>query len=127
MYLGVPGRIVDVTAEDEDGLRMGQVDVGGVARRVCLAHVPDAAPGDHVLVHVGFALTRLDELESRRVLELIDIARRVQTQLLPRELTLEEVADRTPEEICDHVVARTRAWMKEQRDDLTIVVVRRTD
>ena len=70
MCLGVPGRIVSVT--DEDGLRMGRVDFGGVARPVCLAHVPDAVPGDYVLVHVGFALARLDELEARRVLELLD-------------------------------------------------------
>ena len=69
MCLGVPGRVLDVT--DEDGLRMGRVDFGGVARKVCLAHVPDVTPGEYVLVHVGFALSRLDELEARRVLELL--------------------------------------------------------
>ena len=74
MCLGVPGRVLDVTDEDgdENGLRMGRVDFGGVARKVCLAHVPDVTPGEYVLVHVGFALSRLDELEARRVLELLD-------------------------------------------------------
>lgn len=70
MCLGVPGRVLEVT--DEDGLRMGRVDFGGVTRKVCLAHVPDVTPGEYVLVHVGFALSRLDEREARRVLELLD-------------------------------------------------------
>ena len=50
---------------------MGRVDFGGVARKVCLAHVPDVAPGEYVLVHVGFALSKLDEAEAHRVLELL--------------------------------------------------------
>ena len=69
MCLGVPGRVVDVC--DEDGVRMGRVDFGGVARRVCLAHVPEVVPGQYVLVHVGFALSVLDELEAKRIFELL--------------------------------------------------------
>ncbi|HEY5934140.1 MAG TPA: HypC/HybG/HupF family hydrogenase formation chaperone [Kofleriaceae bacterium] len=69
MCLGVPGKIVTVT--DEDGVRMGRVDFGGVARQVCLDHVREAVVGDYVLVHVGFALSRLDEDEARRVFELL--------------------------------------------------------
>jgi len=68
--LGVPGRVVDVS--DEDGVRMGRVDFGGVARKVCLEHVPDVVPGEYVLVHVGFALSKLDELEARRVFDLLE-------------------------------------------------------
>ena len=56
MCLAVPGRVIDVTLID--GLRMGKVDFGGVARTVCLDHV-DAQPGEYVLVHVGFALSKL--------------------------------------------------------------------
>jgi hydrogenase expression/formation protein HypC len=70
MCLGVPGRIVETSIEHD--VRMGKVDFGGIAKRVCLEHVPDARPGDYVLVHVGFALTRLDEAEARRVFELLD-------------------------------------------------------
>jgi hydrogenase expression/formation protein HypC len=50
---------------------MGRVDFGGVARTVCLEHVPDVVPGEYVLVHVGFALAKLDEQEARRVFELL--------------------------------------------------------
>lgn len=69
MCLAIPGRVVDVAREGE--LLFGKVDFGGVARRVCLEHVPDVASGDYVLVHVGFALARLDEAEAERVLQLL--------------------------------------------------------
>jgi hydrogenase expression/formation protein HypC len=70
MCLGVPGRVVDTCIEHD--VLMGKVDFGGIARQVCLAHVPDVRPGDYVLVHVGFALTRLDEAEARRVFEFLE-------------------------------------------------------
>lgn len=70
MCLGIPGQVI-ATYREHDVL-MGKVDFGGVAKRVCLAHVPDAAPGDYVLVHVGFALARIDEAEARRVFEFLD-------------------------------------------------------
>jgi len=69
MCLGVPGRIVDIA--EEAGVLMGRVEFGGVARKVCLAHVPDVAVGEYVLVHVGFALSKLDEAEAHRVFELL--------------------------------------------------------
>jgi hydrogenase expression/formation protein HypC len=58
MCLAVPGRLLDVS--EEAGLRTGRVDFGGVRRAVCLEGVPQAKPGDVVLVHVGFALQVLD-------------------------------------------------------------------
>jgi hydrogenase expression/formation protein HypC len=70
MCLGVPGRIVETFVEH--GVRMGRVDFGGITKQACLEHVGDAGPGDYVLVHVGFALARLDEAEARRVFELLD-------------------------------------------------------
>jgi hydrogenase expression/formation protein HypC len=69
MCLGVPGRLVDTFVEYD--VLMGKVDFGGITKRVCLEHVPDARPGDYVLVHVGFALTRLDEAEAGRVFEFL--------------------------------------------------------
>lgn len=69
MCLAVPGKLVDRFTEN--GLLMGKVDFGGVARAVCLEHVPDAEVGDYVLVHVGFALSRIDEAEAMRVFELL--------------------------------------------------------
>lgn len=70
MCLGIPGRI---TALLDDGLlRMGTVDFAGVRQEVCLAYVPEAGPGDYVLVHAGFAIGRLDEDEARETLALLD-------------------------------------------------------
>ena len=51
---------------------MGKVDFGGVMKRVCLEHVPEATPGEYVLVHVGFALAAIDEAEAQRVFEFLD-------------------------------------------------------
>jgi hydrogenase expression/formation protein HypC len=70
MCLGVPGLIVETSIVHE--VRMGKVDFGGIAKQICLELVPDAGPGDYVLVHVGFGLTRLDEAEARRVLDMLD-------------------------------------------------------
>jgi hydrogenase expression/formation protein HypC len=70
MCLAVPGRVVDVARED--GILVGKVDFGGISRRVCLEHLPDVTPGEYVLVHVGFALARVDEAEARRVWEHLE-------------------------------------------------------
>ena len=59
MCLAVPGRIESV--HEQDGLRMGRVDFGGVVKEVCLACVPESGVGAHVLVHAGFAIAALDE------------------------------------------------------------------
>lgn len=69
MCLAVPGVIEEVRTQD--GLRVGRVRFGGAVRDAVLEHVPDATIGDWVLVHVGFALQRLDEAEARRTLELL--------------------------------------------------------
>jgi hydrogenase expression/formation protein HypC len=70
MCLGIPGRILEIH-EDRD-LAMGQVDFGGVRREVCLAYVADQVrPGDYVVVHVGFAISRVDEAEARRTFEAL--------------------------------------------------------
>jgi hydrogenase expression/formation protein HypC len=70
MCLGIPGRIVD--RRIEQGLPMGTVDFGGVRRDVCLAYVADEVrPGDWVVVHVGFAIARVDEEAAERTLALL--------------------------------------------------------
>lgn len=68
MCLAVPGRIVSV-AGDDPLTRTGRVDFGGIVKEIQLAFVPEARVGDHVLVHVGFAITLLDETEAARVFE----------------------------------------------------------
>lgn len=83
MCLAVPARVVDVYREDE--MFMGRVDFGGVGKRVCLDHVPDVKPGDYVLVHVGFALARIDEQEARRVLDFLQGSADLEEELGPPE------------------------------------------
>jgi hydrogenase expression/formation protein HypC len=68
MCLGVPGRIVALTGGDPP---MGLVDFDGLRRDACLAYVPEAALGDYVIVHVGFAISLVDEEEARRTLDVL--------------------------------------------------------
>lgn len=71
MCLAVPGKITALI--DEAPLtRRGKVDFGGVLKEVNLAFVPEAMPGDYVLVHVGFAVSRIDPVEAERTLAYID-------------------------------------------------------
>jgi hydrogenase expression/formation protein HypC len=65
MCLAIPGRVIGVERENE--LVVGRVDFGGVIKKVCLEYVPETAPGDYVLVHVGFALSRIDADEAARL------------------------------------------------------------
>ena len=69
MCLAVPGRIVEIVGTDE--LRTARVDFSGVVRPVCLAYVPDAEVGDYVLVHVGFAISRVDEDTARETYAIL--------------------------------------------------------
>jgi hydrogenase expression/formation protein HypC len=70
MCLGIPGKVVETYHEDD--ILMGKVDFGGVSKRVCLEHVPEVRPDDYVLVHVGFALSRIDEDEARQVFAFLE-------------------------------------------------------
>ena len=70
MCLGIPGEIVDV--RDDDGLRVGRVRFAGITRDVCLDYVPDAAVGEYVLVHVGFAISRIDREEAARAYRVLE-------------------------------------------------------
>jgi hydrogenase expression/formation protein HypC len=75
MCLAIPGRVTRTLRED--GVLMGSVDFSGISRRVCLEHVPDAAVGDYVLVHVGFALSRIDADEAERVFRVLEELRQL--------------------------------------------------
>ena len=72
MCLAIPGLIEDVDTTAGELARTGRVRFGGVVKRVNLSLVPEAGPGDHVLVHVGVALQRIDAREAKRVFELLD-------------------------------------------------------
>ena len=66
MCLAVPGKIISLTESDET--LMAQVDFGGATKEVCLAYIPDAVVGEYVVVHVGFAIQRLDEISAQQTL-----------------------------------------------------------
>lgn len=70
MCLGVPGQIVEV--RDQHGLRFAKVRFGGISRDVCLEYVPEAGPGDFVLVHVGFAISRIDAAQAEQTLRILE-------------------------------------------------------
>lgn len=70
MCLALPGKILSI--REESALKMGDVDFSGVKKSVCLAYTPEANVGDYVIVHVGFAITILNESQAKATLELID-------------------------------------------------------
>ena len=70
MCLAVPGKILSI-AGDEPLARAGRVQFGGIVKQVSLAYVPEAQVGDYVIVHVGFAISLVDEQEAQRVFEYL--------------------------------------------------------
>ena len=69
MCLGVPGKILSIE-ENDVGMAMGRVSFSGIVKDVCLAYVPEAKIDDYVIVHVGFAISRVDPAEAQRTLAL---------------------------------------------------------
>ena len=88
MCLAVPGKITSISGEDPL-LRTGKIDFGGILKEASLAYVPEAKIGDYVIVHVGFAISRLDEAEANKVFEYL------------REM--EDLSDLTPDEISGRI------------------------
>ena len=72
MCLAVPGKIVSIFEDDPPEVRRGKVDFSGIQKEICLAFTPEARLGDYVLVHVGFALSVLDEDEAQRIFETLN-------------------------------------------------------
>jgi hydrogenase expression/formation protein HypC len=69
MCLAIPGRVIETF--EKTGMQMGRVQFGGVTREACLEYVPETQPGDNVLVHVGFVISRVDEEEARRTYQAL--------------------------------------------------------
>ncbi|MFA5890041.1 MAG: HypC/HybG/HupF family hydrogenase formation chaperone [Actinomycetota bacterium] len=70
MCLGVPGKVIEIY--EENALRMSRVDFGGVFQRACLEYMPEVEVGDYVIIHVGFAISKVDEQEARQVFEFLE-------------------------------------------------------
>jgi len=71
MCLGVPGKVVQIDS-DPLGMTMGRVSFGGILKDVCLAYIPEVKVGEFVLVHVGFAISRIDEEEAGEVFKILE-------------------------------------------------------
>jgi hydrogenase expression/formation protein HypC len=70
MCLGIPGEILEV--REDKGLRVGKVRFAGITREVCLQYVPEALPGEFVVVHVGFAISKIDPEEAARAYRVLE-------------------------------------------------------
>jgi hydrogenase expression/formation protein HypC len=71
MCLAIPGKLIEIS-QDPQGVRMGKANFGGIVKQVCLEYTPEVNAGDYVLVHVGFALGKVDEEEAARTYRLLD-------------------------------------------------------
>jgi hydrogenase expression/formation protein HypC len=71
MCLAIPGKLIEVQS-DEAGVRMGKANFGGITKQVCLEYAPEAKLGDYVLVHVGFAISTVNEEEAARTYAALD-------------------------------------------------------
>ena len=69
MCLGIPGKLLEIL--ERDSLPMGKVEFGGIVKDICLAYVPEVQVGEYVLVHVGFAISRIDEEEAQEIFSYI--------------------------------------------------------
>jgi hydrogenase expression/formation protein HypC len=71
MCLAIPGKLIEI-ADDGNGVRMGKANFGGIVKQVCLEYTPEVVIGDYVLVHVGFALSKVDEAEAARTYRALE-------------------------------------------------------
>lgn len=92
MCLGVPGKVVAIE-EDPLGMTMGRVSFSGITKEVCLAYTPDAEVGDYVVVHVGFAISKIDEEEARQVFAFLEEMGELE------ELDVSQPSSETPPEV----------------------------
>ena len=83
MCLAVPGRIL--SAEDVNGSRVARVQFGGINRVVCLDLVPEAEIGDYVLVHVGYAISRIDQKDAEQTYEALQMMGKLAEEGLAEE------------------------------------------
>lgn len=79
MCLGIPGKVMEIY--EQHGTRMGKVDFDGIQKEVCLAYLPELEVGDYTIVHVGFAITKLDEESAKETLALFQEMGRLEEEL----------------------------------------------
>src|ERR1700692_443438 len=89
MCLAIPGKLIEIS-HDPEGVRMGKANFGGIVKQVCLEYTPEVNTGDYVLVHVGFALSKVDEDVAARTYQLLEEMQQLS------ELDEPEVEDEIP-------------------------------
>lgn len=72
MCLAIPGKVISISGEEDPILRVGRVSFGGIVKEVNLSYVPEAQVGDYVIVHVGFAISTLDQAEAETVFKYLE-------------------------------------------------------
>ena len=83
MCLAIPGKILEV--QEQGMMRAARVQFGGIVRQVSLDFVPEAGPGDYVMVHVGFAISRVDRVEADRTYKLLEEMGMLEAELAPTD------------------------------------------
>lgn len=86
MCLAIPGKILEI--QGQQPMRSARVQFGGIVRQVSLSFVPEAAVGDYVMVHVGFAISRVDQFEADRTFKLLQEMEMLEDELGPAAPTL---------------------------------------
>lgn len=89
MCLAIPGKVSEIYEENET--LMGKVNFGGITKTVCLAYVPDIAVGDYTIVHVGFALNKIDEESAQQTLKIFEELGVLKEELEPDEGVANEI------------------------------------
>jgi hydrogenase expression/formation protein HypC len=93
MCLAIPGKVIEIK-EDPFGVLMGRANFGGIVKQICLQYTPEVVVGDYVLVHVGFALGKVDEAEAERTYKLLQEMDQLK-ELEPPESLTEDAASYT--------------------------------
>jgi hydrogenase expression/formation protein HypC len=94
MCLAIPGQVVEIY--EAQGTRMGRVNFGGIVKEVCLALVPELNVGDYTIVHVGFALSRIDEASALETLAAFQQIGALEAEFNPAERTGSPPPDQSP-------------------------------
>ena len=79
MCLAIPGKLIDIY--EKDSLRMAKIDFGGISKEICLEYTPEAGVGDYALVHVGFAISLMDEDEAQETLKLLKEVDEIESEI----------------------------------------------
>ena len=103
MCLAIPGKVEQITVDG--GIRMGRVNFGGIVKNVCLDYVPEVVVGDYTIVHVGFAISKIDEQSALETLELFRKMGTLDEELASEEQAFTRAANRPqspcPDGSCD--------------------------